>query len=143
MPEKTQQEFTEDGFFRTGDLATITVDGRVSIVGRSKDMIISGGYNVYPKEIEGHIDRIDGVSESAVIGLPHSDFGEAVTAVVILDGTATVSKKCITEALRPLLARFKIPKNMYFANELPRNAMGKVQKKTLRQQYMVVNNDEP
>ena len=141
MPEKTQQEFTQDGFFRTGDLATITADGRVSIAGRSKDLIISGGYNVYPKEIEDHINRIDGVHECAVIGIPHSDFGEAVAAVVILEGARSVSQQSITKALQPLLARFKIPKYVFFADTLPRNAMGKVQKKILRTQHIDAGND--
>ena len=135
MPEKTREEFREDGWFITGDLATMAEDGRVAIVGREKDLIISGGYNIYPKEIELAIDEIDGVKESAVIGVPHPDFGEGVVAVVIKERGAELEAQQIIDALRAKLARFKQPKHVYFIDELPRNTMGKVQKVALRQQY--------
>ncbi len=136
LPEKTAEEFTDDGFFRTGDVARIDSDGYVSIVGRAKDLVISGGYNVYPKEVELCIDVLDGVMESAVIGLPHSDFGEAVTAVVVRDPDASpVSGEQIIEAVRQNLAGYKVPKSVFFVDELPRNAMGKVQKNALRQRF--------
>lgn len=132
MPEKTAEEFTEDGFFRSGDLGTIDEDGYVSIVGRDKDLIISGGYNVYPKEVEICIDGLQGVIESAVIGVPDADFGERVVAVVVPDGDAPSEEEAIA-ALRPLLAAYKLPKQIVFLEELPRNAMGKVQKNILRE----------
>ena len=131
MPEKTAEEFTEDGFFKTGDVGRRDADGRVWISGRAKDLIISGGLNVYPKEIELILDEMDGVRESAVIGLPHVDFGEAVTAVVIGSGDETA----IIAALRQRLAAFKTPKRVLFVDDLPRNAMGKVQKNLLRERY--------
>lgn len=134
MPEKTAGEFTEDGFFKTGDVASMDSDGYISIVGRDKDMVISGGLNVYPKEIESIIDRIDGVLESAVIGTPDSDFGEAVTAVIVKTQDALTAAH-ILEQLKPQLANFKRPKHIYFTEELPRNTMGKVQKNLLRDQY--------
>jgi len=135
MPEKTAAEFRKDGWFITGDLSTMDEEGRVSIVGRAKDLIISGGYNIYPKEIEGEIDLIPGVKESAVIGVPHKDFGEGVTAVVVADGSADISESLIVSALDGKLARFKQPKRVYIVDELPRNTMGKVQKAQLRDQY--------
>ena len=135
MPEKTAAEFRKDGWFITGDLSTMDKEGRVSIVGRAKDLIISGGYNIYPKEIEGEIDLIPGVKESAVIGVPHKDFGEGVTAVVVADGSADISESVIVSALDGKLARFKQPKRVYIVDELPRNTMGKVQKAQLREQY--------
>jgi malonyl-CoA/methylmalonyl-CoA synthetase len=135
MPEKTAAEFRKDGWFITGDLSTMDEEGRVSIVGRAKDLIISGGYNIYPKEIEGEIDLIPGVKESAVIGVPHKDFGEGVTAVVVADGSADISESLIVSALDGKLARFKLPKRVYIVDELPRNTMGKVQKAQLREQY--------
>jgi malonyl-CoA/methylmalonyl-CoA synthetase len=135
MPEKTKEEFTSDGFFRTGDLATIDKEGRVAIVGRSKDLIISGGYNVYPKEIESHIDDILGVKESAVIGLQHAEFGEAVTAVVVLEEDSEATKQIIIDSLKDSLAKFKLPKEIFFVDQLPRNTMSKVQKKQLRDEY--------
>ncbi|MGA0937889.1 MAG: AMP-binding protein, partial [Sedimenticolaceae bacterium] len=135
MPEKTAAEFRKDGWFITGDLSTMDKEGRVSIVGRAKDLIISGGYNIYPKEIEGEIDLIPGVKESAVIGVPHKDFGEGVTAVVVADGSADISESVIVSALDGKLARFKQPKRVYIVDELPRNTMGKVQKAQLRDQY--------
>jgi malonyl-CoA/methylmalonyl-CoA synthetase len=135
MPDKTAEEFRADGYFISGDNAIMDAEGRVSIVGRDKDLIITGGYNVYPKEIEIEIDQMDGVIESAVIGLPHKDFGEGVTAVVVAQAEASVSEKDIVDALKGKLARFKQPKKVYFVSELPRNAMGKVQKNALRETY--------
>ncbi len=135
MPEKTAAEFRPDGFFITGDLGTIDADGYVQIVGRAKDLIISGGFNVYPKEIETEIDAIEGVVESAVIGLAHPDFGEGVTAVVVLAPSAEVSETQVLAALDGRLARYKAPKRVFFVEALPRNAMGKVQKAALRETY--------
>ena len=136
MPEKTAEEFRDDGFFITGDMAKLAEDGRVSIVGRAKDLIISGGYNVYPKEIELVIDALPGVGESAVFGLAHPDFGEAVTAAVTREGTDTkASEEDIVAAVKDELANFKVPKRVFFVDELPRNAMGKVQKNELRERY--------
>jgi len=134
MPEKTKAEFREDGFFITGDLGEIDAKGYVHIAGRGKDVVISGGYNVYPKEVESEIDAIKGVAESAVIGVPHPDFGEGVAAVVVK------TKKELTEAdiLEPLknrLANYKLPKRVVFVESLPRNSMGKVQKNLLRESY--------
>ncbi|MFW8588237.1 malonate--CoA ligase [Rhizobium beringeri] len=136
MPEKTAAEFTADGFFFiSGDLGKIDRDGYVHIVGRGKDLVISGGYNIYPKEVEGEIDQIEGVVESAVIGLPHSDFGEGVTAIVVRKPGAVLDEKAIVSALQDRLARYKQPKRIIFVEDLPRNTMGKVQKNILRQQY--------
>jgi len=135
MPEKTAEEFRDDGFFITGDMATMEPDGRISIVGRAKDLIITGGYNVYPKEVEIEIDNLPGVKESAVIGLPHADLGEAVTAVVVANETADMKQDDISGVLADKLARFKQPQKILFVSELPRNTMGKVQKKALREQY--------
>jgi malonyl-CoA/methylmalonyl-CoA synthetase len=135
MPDKTAQEFRDDGFFITGDIGVIGEDGYVSIVGRAKDLVISGGLNVYPKEVESLIDRLPGVVESAVIGLPHPDFGEAVTAVVVRRAGATISESDIVSAARTELAGFKVPKKVFFAEALPRNTMGKVQKNALREDY--------
>jgi malonyl-CoA/methylmalonyl-CoA synthetase len=132
MPEKTAQEFRPDGFFITGDLARIDERGYVNIVGRAKDLIISGGFNVYPIEIEAEIDALEGVSESAVIGLPHPDFGEGVTAVVVSAPGAILSEAAVFAALEERLARYKLPKRVFFREALPRNAMGKVQKAALR-----------
>ncbi|HLH48460.1 MAG TPA: malonyl-CoA synthase [Roseiarcus sp.] len=132
MPEKTAEEFRPDGFFITGDLGTIDERGYVHIVGRAKDLIISGGFNVYPKEIEVEIDALPGVVESAVIGLPHPDFGEGVTAVVVPKKGAALTEEGILSALEGRLAKYKLPKRVFFADELPRNTMGKVQKKALR-----------
>jgi malonyl-CoA/methylmalonyl-CoA synthetase len=134
MPEKTAEEFTEDGYFKTGDVGRFDADGYVSIVGRSKDLIISGGYNVYPKEIESVIDEMPGVLESAVIGVPHADFGEAVVAVVVMRDGATLSEATLIDTLKNQIANFKVPKRVHFATELPRNTMGKVQKNVLREQ---------
>ncbi len=135
MPEKTAEEFRPDGYFVTGDVAMIDSDGRISIVGRAKDLIISGGYNVYPKEVETEIDAIPGVGESAVIGVPHPDFGEAVAAVVTRSGEAEVDEETVTAMLADKLARFKQPKRVFFVAALPRNSMGKVQKNVLRDEY--------
>ena len=135
MPEKTAEEFTEDGYFKTGDVGFFSKGGYLSIVGRSKDLIISGGYNVYPKEIESVIDEIDGVVESAVVGIAHPDFGEAVTAAIVKAPTAALSEQGLIDSLKQKLANFKIPKKVFFVDDLPRNAMGKVQKNLLRQQY--------
>ncbi len=135
MPEKTAEEFREDGFFITGDIAQISEDGYVTIVGRAKDLVISGGYNIYPKEVEGEIDALDGVLESAVIGVPHPDFGEAVVAVVVKDGSAEVMAAGIISTLQERLAKFKCPKLVSFTQALPRNTMGKVQKAELRKEF--------
>ena len=135
MPGKTAGEFRPDGWFITGDIAVMSDDGRVTIVGRNKDLIISGGFNVYPKEVESEIDAIAGVKESAVIGVPHPDFGEGVTAIVVTDGSSEISGQAIMTALTGRLARFKQPKHVFIVDELPRNAMGKVQKNVLRETY--------
>ncbi len=135
MPEKTREEFTADGFFRTGDMGKIDANGYVSIVGRSKDLIITGGYNVYPKEIESYLDELDGVFESAVIGVPHRDFGEAVTAVVVTKPGAKLSEASLIAALKAKIAGFKVPKRIHLVDELPRNQMGKVQKNLLRERF--------
>jgi malonyl-CoA/methylmalonyl-CoA synthetase len=135
MPEKTREEFTVDGWFRTGDVGTFDADGYLSIVGRAKDLIISGGYNVYPKEIELILDAMPGVAESAVIGVPHPDFGEAVTAVVVPRGDARLDPAAMISELRKNLANFKVPKQVHLVEDLPRNTMGKVQKAELRARY--------
>ncbi len=133
MPEKTREEFRADGFFMTGDMGSMDEEGRVRIVGRAKDLVISGGYNVYPKEVETLLDAMPGVEESAVIGVPHADFGEAVVAVVVAD--ETVDKACVDAFLKDKLARYKQPKQVVRVDGLPRNAMGKVQKAALRDTY--------
>ncbi len=135
MPEKTAEEFTADGFFKTGDVGKVDERGYVTIVGRSKDLIISGGYNVYPAEIEGYINDMPGVDESAVVGVPHPDFGEVGVAVVIAKAGAKVQADAILAHLKAQLANFKIPKKCFVLTELPRNTMGKVQKNLLRDQY--------
>ena len=135
MPDKTAEDFTADGFFNTGDKGRIDEDGYVSIVGRAKDMVITGGLNVYPKEIELFIDDLPEVSESAVIGVPHADFGEGVVAVVVPESISDVSESDIVEACRKDLANFKVPKRVVFVDELPRNTMAKVQKNVLRETY--------
>jgi malonyl-CoA/methylmalonyl-CoA synthetase len=135
MPEKTAEEFTADGFFKTGDVGRVDERGYVTIVGRSKDLIISGGYNVYPAEIEGYINDMPGVAESALVGVPHPDFGEVGIAVVIAKPGATVDPEQVIGALKSQLANFKIPKRCCVVSELPRNTMGKVQKNLLREQY--------
>jgi malonyl-CoA/methylmalonyl-CoA synthetase len=135
MPEKTAEEFRADGWFITGDIAKMDEAGRVTIVGRAKDLIISGGFNVYPKEVEAQIDELPGIKESAVIGVPHPDFGEGVTAVVVPDGSIEVTEESVIGALKDRLARFKQPKRVFVVDELPRNTMGKVQKNMLREAY--------
>jgi len=135
LPEKTQEEFTTDGWFRTGDIGTFDADGYLSIVGRAKDLIITGGYNVYPKEIETVIDDLPAVSESAVIGVPDADFGEAVTAVVVVENGAQVDEAATIKTLKTKLAGYKVPKRVHVVDALPRNAMGKVQKKLLRERF--------
>jgi malonyl-CoA/methylmalonyl-CoA synthetase len=135
MPEKTADEFTTDVYFKTGDVGKIDAQGYVTIVGRSKDLIISGGYNVYPAEIEAAINEMPGVAESAVVGVPHPDFGEVGVAVVIARPGKAVQADAIVAALKAQLANFKVPKRAFVVNELPRNTMGKVQKNLLREQY--------
>jgi malonyl-CoA/methylmalonyl-CoA synthetase len=135
MPEKTKEEFTADGWFKTGDVGKIDADGYVTIVGRSKDLIISGGYNVYPAEVEGYINEIPGVAESALVGVPHPDFGEVGVAVVIPKAGAKLDAEQIVATLKARLANFKIPKRCFVVGELPRNTMGKVQKNLLREQH--------
>ncbi len=135
MPEKTAEEFTTDLFFKTGDVGKMDEDGRLTIVGRSKDLIISGGYNVYPAEIEGYINEMPGVAESAVVGVPHADFGEAVVAIVIPKPGSSVDAGAVIGELKTKIANFKVPKQVFVVDELPRNAMGKVQKNLLRDQH--------
>ena len=135
MPDKTAEEFREDGFFVTGDMAQIDADGYITIVGRAKDLVISGGYNVYPKEVEGEIDGLEGIADSAVIGVPHPDFGEGVVAVVVRESGSKLEAKDIQAALQDRLAKFKQPKAIFFMGELPRNTMGKVQKNALREMF--------
>ena len=135
MPEKTAAELREDGFFITGDLGRIDEDGYVHIVGRNKDLIISGGYNIYPKEIELVLDDQPGVLESAVIGVPHPDFGETVLGVIVPENGASPDTDAMMEAVRHSLARFKHPRKLVVLEGLPRNTMGKVQKNVLRQQF--------
>ena len=137
MPEKTAEEFTDDAYFKTGDVGFFDEDLYLSIVGRNKDLIITGGYNVYPKEIEAIIDELPGVLESAVIGVPHPDFGEAVVAVIVPRAEASLSEHAIIQTLKNAIANFKIPKQVYVVTELPRNTMGKVQKNLLREQFSV------
>jgi malonyl-CoA/methylmalonyl-CoA synthetase len=139
MPEKTAEEFTADGWFRTGDVGHFggkgVPDDYLTLVGRSKDLIISGGYNVYPKEIEGYIDEMPNVVESAVIGLPHPDFGEAVAAVVVPRKSGAIDASSIVDGLRGKIANYKVPKRVFMVEDLPRNTMGKVQKNVLRERY--------
>ncbi|HMR72150.1 MAG TPA: AMP-binding protein, partial [Rubrivivax sp.] len=133
MPEKTADAFTDDMWFRTGDVGRFDADGYLAIVGRSKDLIISGGYNVYPAEVEALLDELPGVAESAVVGVPHPDFGEAVVAVVVpRAGVAAPDPQALIDALKGRIAGYKVPKRVLVAPELPRNAMGKVQKNLLR-----------
>jgi malonyl-CoA/methylmalonyl-CoA synthetase len=135
LPEKNKEEFTADSFFRTGDLGAYDARGYLSIVGRAKDLVISGGYNVYPKEIELLLDELPGVRESAVFGVPHADFGEAVTAAIVLATGASLTEKQVIDHVKARLANFKVPKRVVFLNDLPRNAMGKVLKNELRSKY--------
>lgn len=134
-PEKSRAEFTADGWFKTGDVGRVDRDGYVYIVGRAKDLVISGGYNVYPKEVESELDALAGVLESAVFGVPHADFGEGVTAVVVPQAGAVLSETEMLHAVQLRLARYKVPKRILLVDELPRNAMGKVQKNALRRIY--------
>ena len=142
MPERTREDFRPDGFFVTGDLAVMADDGRVTLVGRARDLVISGGYNVYPKEVEDVLDAVPGVRESAVIGLPHADLGEAVTAVIVPDGSRALGEGDVRAALAGRLARFKQPRRVHFVDALPRNAMGKVRKDELRARFAATY-DEP
>ncbi|MEO5696683.1 MAG: malonyl-CoA synthase [Burkholderiaceae bacterium] len=135
MPEKTREEFSADGWFKTGDLGRIDALGYVTIVGRSKDLIISGGYNVYPAEVEGALNDLPGVTESAVIGVPHPDFGEVAVALVVASSGAASDATRLIDELKSRIARFKVPKRLFIVTELPRNAMGKVQKNLLREQH--------
>jgi malonyl-CoA/methylmalonyl-CoA synthetase len=135
MPEKTAEEFTADGWFKTGDVGQLDAFGRLTLIGRSKDLIITGGYNVYPAEIEGYLNELPGVDESAVIGVPHPDFGEAVVAVLVAQAGASVDATACIDALKQRIAGFKVPKRVIVVDQLPRNAMGKVQKALLREQH--------
>jgi malonyl-CoA/methylmalonyl-CoA synthetase len=135
MPEKTAQEFTADGWFKTGDVGRLDRSGYLEIVGRSKDLVITGGYNVYPAEIEGVLNEWPGIEESAVIGVPHGDFGEAVVAVVVTRSHSSVDPDALLSDLKSRLANYKVPKKLLCLDELPRNAMGKVQKAALRERY--------
>jgi malonyl-CoA/methylmalonyl-CoA synthetase len=135
MPEKTREEFTADGWFKTGDVGQVDERGYITIVGRSKDLIISGGYNVYPAEIEGYINDLPGVAESALVGVAHPDFGEVGVAVLTLKPGAGLTGEAVIAALKSRLANFKIPKRCFVVDQLPRNTMGKVQKNLLREQY--------
>ena len=135
MPEKTQEEFTADGWFKTGDVGRIDATGVVTIVGRSKDLIISGGYNVYPAEVESVLNELPGVLESAVVGVPHADFGEAVVAVLVARPGAAPQASALIAALKAQIANLNVPKQLFIVAELPRNAMGKVQKNLLREQH--------
>ena len=134
MPEKTREEFTADGWFRTGDVGRVDAQGVLTLIGRSKDLIISGGFNVYPAEIEGRINDLPGVAESAVVGVPHADFGEAVVALVVARAGAALAPAAIVAELKATIAHFKVPKHVRVVDALPRNAMGKVQKKLLREE---------
>ncbi|MFY8106036.1 MAG: AMP-binding enzyme, partial [Elstera sp.] len=128
-------DFTEDGWFKTGDMGKRDANGYISIVGRAKDLIICGGLNVYPKEIEELLDAVPAIEESAVIAMPHPDFGEAVAAVIVLKPGAQLSEAAVVDHVKTHLANFKVPKAVFFTPDLPRNAMGKVQKNILRQTY--------
>jgi malonyl-CoA/methylmalonyl-CoA synthetase len=135
MPDKTREAFTADGWFRTGDVGRIDENGYVHLVGRARDLIITGGFNVYPAEVETHLDRLPGVIESAVIGVPHPDFGEGVVGVLVTPKGVALDEAALLASLKDIIAGFKVPKRLIFTDDLPRNAMGKVQKNLLRQQY--------
>jgi malonyl-CoA/methylmalonyl-CoA synthetase len=135
MPEKTADEFTTDLWFKTGDVGRLDETGVLTIVGRSKDLIITGGYNVYPAEVEGYLNELPGVAESAVVGVPHPDFGEAVVAVVVPRPGAAPDATALVAQLKGQIAAFKVPKRVLVADELPRNIMGKVQKNLLREAH--------
>ena len=134
MPERHAQDFTSDGFFITGDMGTLDEKGYVRIVGRSKDLIISGGLNVYPAEVENALNQLPGVAESAVVGVPHADFGEVGFAFVVAQPGVTLQAGALLGSLKQQLAAFKVPKHCKVVEELPRNALGKVQKNLLREQ---------
>ena len=140
--EMTRKEFTADGWFKTGDLGRIDAEGYVHIVGRAKDLVISGGYNVYPKEVEAELDALAGILESAVFGVPHPDYGEGVTAAVVAKPGACLSEIDIMDSIKARLARYKVPKRIILLEELPRNTMGKVQKSTLRSAYAALYLEE-
>jgi malonyl-CoA/methylmalonyl-CoA synthetase len=140
--EMTRKEFTADGWFKTGDLGRIDSQGYVHIVGRAKDLVISGGYNVYPKEVEAELDALAGILESAVFGVPHPDYGEGVTAAVVPKPGACLSEIDIMDSIKARLARYKVPKRIILLDELPRNTMGKVQKSTLRSTYAALYREE-
>ena len=135
MPERTREEFRPDGFFVTGDLATRGADGRLTLVGRARDLVISGGLNVYPAEVEWALDALQGVAESAVFGVAHPDLGEGVTAAVVPEPDSRPTERALLAVLGGRLARFKQPKRVFFVDALPRNAMGKVQKNRLRERF--------
>jgi len=135
MPDKTAESFTPDGWFRTGDIGRIDTDGYVHLVGRAKDLIITGGFNVYPAEIESHLDKLPGVLESAVIGVAHPDFGEGVVGVIVTRDGQDLDEAALTRQLKDTIAGYKVPKRLVFVDDLPRNAMGKVQKNILRDHY--------
>ncbi|MBT4106627.1 MAG: AMP-binding protein, partial [Proteobacteria bacterium] len=135
MPEKTAREFTDDGFFISGDMAKMDEHGRIQIVGREKDLVISGGLNIYPKEIEEAIDALDGVSETAIIGVPHADLGEGLVAVICPKAGFEIKPEAMITTLKSRLAGFKVPRKIFTVDRLPRNAMGKVQKNVLREQF--------
>lgn len=134
-PKKTVQEFTSDGWFKTGDYARIDKEGRVFIVGRAKDLVISGGYNVYPKEVEVLLDEINSVVEAAVFGVPHPDFGEGVTAAIVLESGVSLTEDEIKQQIAGRIAKFKQPKTIKLVGELLRNSMGEVQKNVLREKF--------
>jgi malonyl-CoA/methylmalonyl-CoA synthetase len=138
MPEANAKEFTAEGWFKTGDVGRFDADGYLTIVGRSKDLIITGGYNVYPAEVEGYLNDLPGVAESAVIGCPHRDFGEGVVAVVVPQPGASLNAEQLTQTIKSQIAAFKVPKRLFVVDELPRNVMGKVQKNLLRDTYAKV-----
>jgi malonyl-CoA/methylmalonyl-CoA synthetase len=136
MPDKTASDFTPDGYFRTGDLGRVDAEGYITLVGRAKDLVITGGYNVYPKEVEIRIDALPGVAESAVIGLPDRDLGESVTAVIVRGaGGEALTQDNVIARLKAEIAGYKVPKRVFFVDDLPRNAMGKVQKNVLRDRF--------
>jgi len=134
-PEATKESFRDDGFFITGDLGKVDANGYVWILGRGKDLVITGGFNVYPKEVELEIDALEGVSESAVIGVPHRDFGEAVVAIVVPERGALPDEAAMIAKLKERLAGYKVPKRVIVVDELPRNTMAKVQKNLLRGEH--------
>ena len=135
MPDKTRDDFTDDGWFKTGDVGRFDEDGYVELVGRRKDLVISGGYNVYPAEVEAFLNEVNGVAESAVIGVLHPDLGEGVVAAVVARPGATLSADALIAGLKEKIAGFKVPKRVFIVDDLPRNAMGKVQKNVLRERY--------